>query len=175
MIKGSSPGNAEVFLDNNRIAIIKKEGNTTFKLITEDNHEWLITRKVHGEIRPFSISIIEQIKDGNDNSNQEVFTVREHLFKNNGKFYMFINHPEGRHWNEYLGGPRHISRLDNFPYSDLMEIDHQIKHKLRRYRGISVGEASGLGIYEHRVKIKEELKDVGLLTAVSSYILYSTT
>ncbi len=175
VIKGKSAGNADVFLGNNKIAFIKNDVNEDFKLVIDYKHQWLITRKVHGEIRPFSISIINQSKDNKGIINQEVFTVREHIFKNNDKFYMFTNHPEGRHWNEYLSGPRHISRLDNFPYSDLTELDHQIKHQSRRYRGISVGEASGLGMYGHRVKIKEELKDIGLFTAVSSFILYSTT
>jgi hypothetical protein len=43
---------------------------------------------------------------------------------------MLTNHPEGKHWNEYLSGARYISRLDNFPYSDLADLDHHIKHEL---------------------------------------------
>lgn len=173
LIKGSKPGFAEVFLDNKKIAIIKNAENANFKLVKTDAHEWLITRKVHGEILPFSISIIDQNKGDKEFVDQQVFTVREHLFKNNNNFYMFTNHPEGRHWNEYLSGPRHISRLDNFPYTDLKQMDHHIKHKLKRYRGVSVGEASGLGIREHRVKIQKDLSEIGLFVAVSSYLLYS--
>jgi hypothetical protein len=37
-----------------------------------------------------------------------------------------------------------IARLDNFPYSDLTELDHNLKDRLRRYRGVPIGEASGL-------------------------------
>ena len=55
-----------------------------------------------------------------------VLTIIEHLFKYRGKFYMLTNHPEGKHWNEYLSGIRYISRLDNFPYSDLTDLDHHI-------------------------------------------------
>ena len=87
---------------------------------------------------------------------------------------MLTNHPEGKHWNEYLSGPRHISRLDNFPYTELAELDHHIHHKLRRFRGIPVGEASGLGIDGHHVRVDKELEDIGLLIAASSYLLYAT-
>jgi hypothetical protein len=127
---------------------------------------------VHGEFRPFSISVLNQNED--NDINKEVLTIREHLFKHGGKFYMLTNHPEGKHWNEYLSGPRYISRLDNFPYSDLKEIDHHIKHKLRRFRGVQVGEVSGLGLQGHHVKVDKELEVIGLLIAASSYLIYST-
>ena len=116
---------------------------------------------------------LEQIK-GKDDANREVLTIREHLFKHREKFYMLTNHPEGKHWNEYLSGPRHISRLDNFPYTELAELDHHIRHRLRRFRGIPVGEASGLGIDGHHVRVDKELEDIGLLIAASSYLLYAT-
>jgi hypothetical protein len=87
---------------------------------------------------------------------------------------MLTNHPEGRHWNEYLQGPRYISRLDNFPYSDLTDLDDHIRHRLRRFRGVPVGEASGLGLHSHHVKVDKELEDIGLFLAASSYLIYST-
>jgi hypothetical protein len=87
---------------------------------------------------------------------------------------MLTNHPEGKHWNEYLSGTRYISRLDNFPYSDLTDIDHHIKHELLRFRGVPVGEVSGLGIQGHHVKVEKELEVIGLLIAASSYLIYST-
>ena len=83
---------------------------------------------------------------------------------------MLTNHSEVRHWNNYISGPRYISRLDNFPYSDLTELDHNLKHRLRRFRGIRVGEASGLGTHSHHVKA-----GIGLfIAAASSYLIYST-
>ena len=83
---------------------------------------------------------------------------------------MLTNHSEGRHWNNYISGPRYISRLDNFLYSDLRELDHNLKHRLRRFRGIPVGEASGLGTHSHHVKA-----GIGLfVAAASSYLIYST-
>ena len=87
---------------------------------------------------------------------------------------MLTNHPEGKHWNEYLSGFRHISRLDNFPYSDLTNIDQHIKHELLGFRGVPVGEISGLGIQGHHVKVDKELEDIGLLIAARSYLIYST-
>jgi hypothetical protein len=53
------------------------------------------------EFRPFSISILDQNKGDKGTGGQEVFTIREHLFKHKGRFYMLTNHPEGRHWNDY--------------------------------------------------------------------------
>ena len=179
IVVGPRPWEARIFLDSNdgeQIAEIKKgDDQKSFKLIrNKDGHEWTLTKKVHGEFRPFSISVINQSKDNRGNINNEVLTIREHLFKYRGKFYMLTNHPEGKHWNEYLSGPRYISRLDNFPYSDLTELDHHIKHKLRRFRGVPVGEVSGLGIHGHHVKVGKELEDIGLLIAASSYLIYST-
>jgi hypothetical protein len=68
---------------------------------------------------------------------------------------MLTNHPEGKHWNEYLSGIRYISRLDNLPYSDLTDIDHHIKHELLRFRGVPVREVSGLGINGHHICFPE--------------------
>lgn len=173
VIKGSKPREAKIFLNGEQIAEIKKGENLTFKLICTDDHEWLLTQKVHGEFRPFSISILEQNKGGKG-VGAEVLTIREHLFKYRGQFYMLTNHPEGRHWNEYLRGPRYISRLDNFPYPDLTDLDDHIRHRLRRFRGVPVGEASGLGLHSHHVKVDKELEDIGLFIAASSYLIYSS-
>jgi hypothetical protein len=174
VIRGPRPGEAKIFLDDEEIAKIKNgEDRKSFKLISKDGSRWILTNNIHGEFRPFSITVLEQIK-GKDDASREVLTIREHLFKHREKFYMLTNHPEGKHWNEYLSGPRYISRLDNFPYSELAELDHHIRHRLRRFRGIPVGEASGLGIDGHHVRVNKELEDIGLLIAASSYLLYST-
>jgi hypothetical protein len=177
VIIGPRPWEAKIFLDHDHgeeIAEIKKgEDQKSFKLIKKnDGHEWTLTKKVHGGFRPFSISVLNQNEDSD--INKEVLTIREHLFKHDGKFYMLTNHPEGKHWNEYLSGIRHISRLDNFPYSDLKEIDHNTKHELLRFRGVPVGEVSGLGIQGHHVKVDKELEVIGLQIAASSYLIYST-
>jgi hypothetical protein len=173
VIKGAKPWEAKIFADNEEIAEINRGEHSAFKLITTDGREWTITNRVHGEVRPFSLTVLQVKNKAKEDSNQ-VLTIREHLFKYKGKFYMFTNHPEGRPWHEYLRGPRYISRLDNFPYSDLTEFDHHIRHKLKRFRGVQVGEASGFGIQGHRVKVDKELEDIGLLIAACSYLLYST-
>jgi len=174
IINGPKPGQAKIISEGEEVAEIKKgEDQRNFKLIAKDGAEWTLTKNLHGEFRPFSISVLEQNKE-KEEADREVLTIREHLFKHGGKFYMLTNHPEGKHWNDYLSGPRYISRLDNFPYSDLAELDHHIRHRLRRYRGVQVGEASGLGIHGHHVKVDRELEDIGLLLAASSYLLYST-
>jgi hypothetical protein len=179
LVVGPRPWEAKIFLDGEggeEIAEIKKgEDQKSFKLIRKkDGHKWILTKNVHGEFRPFSMSVLDQNEHNGCGIDKNVLTIREHLFKHRGKFYMLTNHPEGKHWNEYLSGIRYISRLDNFPYSDLTDLDYQIKHKLRRFRGVPVGEVSGLGIQGHHVKVEKELEDIGLLIAASSYLIYST-
>jgi hypothetical protein len=56
----------------------------------------------------------------------------------------------------------------------MQELDYHIKHLLRRFRDLPVGEASGLGIDGHHVRIDKELEDIALLVATSSYLLYSS-
>jgi hypothetical protein len=179
VIIGPRAWEAKIFLApdlGEEIAEVKKgEDQKSFKLIRKkDGHVWILSKKVHGEFRPFSISVIDQNANNTNKNKREDLTIREHLFKYRGKFYMLTNHPEGKHWNDYLSGPRYISRLDNFPHSDLEEIDHHIKHKLRRFRGVPVGEVSGLGLDGHHVKVDKELEDIGLLVAASSYLIYAT-
>jgi hypothetical protein len=183
VVKGPKPWEAKVFLGEEggkeEIAEIKKgDDQKSFKLLAKDGREWILTKNVHGKFRPFSLTVLEkQNKGENRDANREVLTIIEHIFKHGDKFYMLTNHPEGKHWNEYLSGPRYISRLDNFPYSDMQELDYHIKHKLRRFRGVPVGEASGLGIHDdgHHVRVNDnELEDISLLIAASSYLLYST-
>src|SRR5215831_2043757 len=169
-IRNPKPREAIIALNEKQIAKITKEDNLTFKLVREeDGREWIFSSKVHGEFRPFSLSISEVI----NGKVTEALIIREHLFKYNDKFYMLTNHPEGKSWNEYLISPRYISRLDNFPYKDLLDIDHHTRQRIKRYRGIPVGEASGLGKSTHSVKVSNELEEIGLIIAAASYVLYS--
>jgi hypothetical protein len=174
LITGTTPWEADIFSGGKKIAEIRKGKDQAFRLIDKRNsHEWILTNKVHGEIRPFSISIFEQ-EGGKKEPGREVLTIRDHLFKYRDKIYMLTNHPEGRPWQEYLSGPRYISRLDNFPYTDIAEIDNHTKHRLRRFRGVPVGKATGLGIHDgHRVKVDKELDDIGLFIASASFLIYS--
>jgi hypothetical protein len=163
------PLGAKIFSNNYEIAEIKKGPELSFILQNRAGDKWDLSSKVHGKIRPFSLSV----HDVSRNESREVLTIKDHLFKHNDRFYMFMNHPEGRPLHEYLQSHRYICRLVNFPYADLADIEHHGKHRLRRYRGVPVGELSGLGIHGHNVKVSKELHDIGLLVAASSYLLYS--
>jgi hypothetical protein len=193
--KGSRQPDAIIFSGNEKIAEIKKEKNrNSFRLVSlKDGLEWLLANDVHGEPRPFSFSIrrvpTADQQDEHDKSDteasrkdNEVFVVREQIFKHNGNFYMLAGHPQGRDWNEHIhSAVRYINRLDDFDVGDdldLSQVDYQdrdLRDKIKRLRGIAVGEASGLGIEDqgHHVRIDEELADVGLFIAAISYLIYA--
>jgi hypothetical protein len=190
--KGPTHWDARIFSKNGEeIATITKGEGVEFKLISrKDNLEWVLTNKVDGQHRRFSFSVSEVEKKeekiaegrgtvGEDNA---LLTIQDNIFMHNGKFYMLANHPEGKSWHNYVNSPvRYISRLDNFPYSNVSEMDenrdHQnLRHKLKRFRGVPVGEASGLGTTPegHKVKVNEELDDIGLFIAATSYLMFAS-
>ena len=178
--KGPTEWEAKVFSeDGEEVAEIKKGEGPEFRMLSKkDEREWVLTNNIEGEHRRFSFSVVE-VEKSNDNA---LLIIRDNIFKHNGKFYMLANQPEGRSWQHHITSPvRYISRLDNFPYSDLSEMDeskhhHTLKQKLKRFRGIPVGEASGLGTTPegHRVKVNDELDDIGLFLAATSYLMYAT-
>jgi hypothetical protein len=190
--RGPTQWNARIFSENGEevAEIIKGEG-LELKLISQkDNREWVLTNKVDGEHRRFSFSVLEaKEKDakarerrGKEEEGNPLLIVRDSIFMHKGKFYMLANHPEGKSWPNYVNNPvRFISRLDNFPYSNVSEIDenkHQenLRHKLKRFRGVPVGEASGLGATPegHHVKVNDELDGIGLFLAATSYLMYAS-
>ena len=70
---GPRPWEAKIFLDHDHseeIAEIKKgEDQKSFKLIRKnDGHKWTLTKKLHGEFRPFSISVLNQNEDNDINN-----------------------------------------------------------------------------------------------------------
>ena len=149
--RGPTQWDARIFSKNGEevAEIIKGEG-LEFKLISQKgNREWVLTNKIHGEHRRFSFSVQEATeKDakagerrGKEEGGNPLLIVRDNIFMHKGKFYMLANHPEGKSWPNYVNNPvRFISRLDNFPYSNVSEIDenkHQenLRHKLKRFRG----------------------------------------
>ncbi len=191
--RGPTQWDARIFSENGEeiAEIIKGEG-LEFKLISQkDNRKWVLTNKVDGQHRRFSFSVREveakEVKTGErkgkeDEDDNALLIIRDTIFKHNGKFYMLANHPEGKSWHNYVNSPvRYISRLDNFPYPNVSEMDenkhHQdLRHKLKRFRGVPVGEASGLGtaLEGHRVKVNDELDDIGLFLAATSYLMYAS-
>lgn len=183
--KGPKQWEAKIFSGKNEIAKISREG-LDYKLVRQkDGLEWVLTNKVQGEHRPFSFTVRKSRQKNHGPSGngeklgEEVFAVRDQLFQHNGKFYMIANHPEDKTWNEHVyGSVKYIGRLDDFPYSDLSQVDHDhytLRDKIKRLRGKSVGQASGLGTDKqgHRVKLDSELDEVGLFIAVISYLLYA--
>jgi hypothetical protein len=178
---------AIIFSGKQEIAKIKKHEGFSFKLIRyKDKQVWILTNIVDGQRRPFSYAVRKAINNssrherGEIHGGEEVFVVREQLFKYKGKFYMLASHPEGKSWIDYVNSStRYISRLDNFAYTNLSDVDHghyTLRHKIKRLRGTSVGEASGLGQHEggHRVRLDNELADIGLFIATISYLLYAS-
>jgi hypothetical protein len=185
--KGPEKWEAKIFSGEDEIAKISRGEGLGFRLLRKkDGLEWLLTNKVQGEYRPFSFSVhrpgkkISGANDNYDKQGEEVFVVRNQLFKHNGKFYMLANHPEDKSWDEHLtGSVKYIGRLDDFPYSDYSEIDYQdymLRDKIKRLRGKAVGVASGLAIEQegHRVKLDNELDGVSLFIAAISYLLYAS-
>ena len=72
VIIGPRPWEAKIFLDHDygdEIAEIKKgEDQKSFNLIRKnDGLKWTLTKKVHGEFRPFSISVLNQSEDNDIN------------------------------------------------------------------------------------------------------------
>lgn len=185
--KSPKESEAIIYLGKDRIAKIEKNEGFTFKLITyKDKQEWVLSNLVHGQRRPFSYAVLRTIQkipdDGGKEiqTGQEVFVVREQLFKHNGKFYMLASHPEGKSWEDYVNSStRYVSRLDSFPYSNLSDIDHEhykLRHKIKRFRGTPVGEATGLAQDEggHHLRLDNELDEIGLFIAAISYLLYAS-
>jgi hypothetical protein len=185
--KKRNESEAIIFLGKEVIAKIKKDEGFTFKLVSfRDKQEWVLSNIVDGQRRPFSYAVRKTIESNTTReinkpqASEEVFIVREQLFRHKGKFYMLASHPEGKSWKDYIhSSTRYVSRLDNFPYSNLADVDHghyTLRHKIKRLRGTSVGEAKGLGQEEqgHRVRLDKELEDIGLFIAAISYLLYAS-
>jgi hypothetical protein len=184
----SKQWNAKILSNNEIIAEVKKGEGPDFRLIQpQDGREWVLTNKIDKEHRRFSFSVrnIENKKQGN--GGDTVFTVLDHIFKHNGKYYMLACNPQGKLWQEYVDANiRYICRLDNFPFPDMTEggagsedgglQHHDLRQKQKRFRGVPVGETSGLAIEElgHRVKVDKELEDVGLFLAAISYLMHAS-
>lgn len=167
-----NPLEAIIFHNNVKVGEIKVRDDFSVFLIDKGGNKWILDKKVYEEVRPFSIEVT---KDEGGIKSDVVFTILEHLFKHKNSFYMLTNHPEGKKWSDSLTGPKYIGRLDNFPFSELREIDQITLRKLRRfYRGAMVGEITCSDIHDIVIKINDELIEIGLILAACSYVLYSS-
>lgn len=152
-----------------KVATLRSEGDLLFRLESTAAQAWELNPRVHGEIRPFSMAVT-----ASDSSDEPVLTIRNRVFFHNGRAYILTAIPADVHPAEHALGKRHISRLDNFPFSRLEDVDLQTWGRLRRHRGVSVGTIEGLGVDEFRVALSQELEDVGIPLSATSYLLYST-
>ncbi len=173
---------------------IFREPDGSFSLITNEPkpRKLSFSHRVDGEIRPFSMIVTEtsyeeeEEKSGKKVAEPEahlrvILKIRDRMFFHNGKMYIISNVPEGKPTQHFLSGPKFISRLNGFPYSDLSMIDAITRSRAeRRLRGTHVGEISGIGhIGEgYRITIDEVedegLKDIALPLAVASFLLNTT-
>jgi hypothetical protein len=171
-----NPLRTKIYIGDEEIAEIQVRGDLTHILTAKNGDTWTLDARVHGEIRPFSMTVSQPIphEPSHAASGTTVLTIRDHLFLHRGRFYLLGCAPEGRPLGEFLVGKRYICRLDNFPFLDLTEIDHETRSRLRRFRGPQVGELEGLGKGGHRVRLSDELEDIGLPLSASCYLLYST-
>lgn len=150
------------------VATLRGEGDLLFRLEGAAREEWVLSPRVHGEVRPFSMVVTASGRS------EPVLTIRNHVFFHNGQAYMLTAIPADVHPAEHTLGKRHVNRLDKFPFSRLEDIDLQTWGRLRLNRGVSVGTIDGLGADEFCVALSQELQDVGLPLSAASYLLYST-
>jgi hypothetical protein len=177
----SEAKNARILRDDKEKATLKKiEGSGLYELETcdEPGESWILTNKLDGRIKPFSIACNRANRDGSlfTASEQPFLKIKDHIFSHKSKFYSIgealpARAPPG----DFLKGARFVLRLVNFPFVLLDEIDAETKHQLKKFRGIPVAEIYGLGAEGFHLKIYgDELEDIGLQLTASAYILYTT-
>jgi hypothetical protein len=146
--------------------------------IKEDGRNLKFSKRVDGEVRPFSMIVIDQSSEGSEQTGDPVLKIRDRLFFHRGKMYIISNVPEGKHAGHYQSGPKFISRLDNFPFSDPSSVDPlTLSRAERRLRGVRAGEIHGTGLSEsgHRVSIEDgNLADIALPVSVASFLMNTT-
>ena len=171
LIKSADRSHTEASISSNSVVVAKltREERGKARLVSLQGETWTLSQTVDGEIRPFSM-LVER-ETGN---NVVVLKIRDHLFAYNGKMYMLSNVPQGMSQHLALIGSKFISRLDGFPYEDPSSVDLETRNRLRRHRGVPVGQMSGIGASGQIVKIEKELEGVGLPLAASAFLLYTT-
>ena len=173
----SEPNLAKILRDQQEKASLEKVSNGLFKLKgTTESQTWILTSKVDGKIRPFSIACYVSEKPDEPESGELCLKIKDHIFSHDNKFYSVGGAiPEGISPRDCIIGTRYICRLVNFPFSHIDDIDEETKHQLKRHRGVAVGEIHGLGADGYHVSLyQDELTDIGLQLTASTYLLYTT-
>lgn len=169
--ESGSPGQVSVKSEGRQVGEIRPEDAKTYTLNASDGRSWTLSPRVHGEVRPFSMTVA---RAEGGRTGDAILTIRNHLFLHGRRFYLVGGIPRERAARDFLHGTRFICRLDNFPFSNLVDVDHETWSRLRRFRGEPVGEFEGLGKGGHTVKIAAELSEIGLPLAAACYMLYSS-
>jgi hypothetical protein len=179
----SDPSSAKIVENQNERGTLEKIGNGVFALREkgERDRNWILSVKVDGELRPFSMACYEsgakpvEVQQG-EQSGKLTLKIRDHIFSHNNNFYSIGEAvPEGASPKDFLSGTKYICRLVNFPFSHVDHVDSQTKHQLKRHRGVAVGEIGGLGAEGYHLKLYEdELSDIGLQLAASTYLIYTS-
>jgi hypothetical protein len=172
-----SRADASISLDQREAGRLHVEGKGMFTLLGNETQSWTLCNKEDGEVRPFSMIVVSGIDKNlalNVREEEYVLKIKDNLFEHNGSFYSLGGIPEGRPAKAHLMGSKIICRLVNFPFSQIEQVDQETKHQLKRYRGIYAGEFYGLGSSGFHVKLENDLDDIGLPLAASSYLICST-
>ena len=132
----------KIAFGNGQIAELRNLGNELYNL-SYRNQKWLLSKKVDGEVRPFSIVVFRTESD--DLGGEEVLKIKDHIFFHRGNFYILGGIPQGGIPKDHLSGSKYVCRLTNFPFSHPDQVDAGTKNRLKRHRGVPVGEFFGLG------------------------------
>lgn len=163
---------ASILLGNQEKARLEKVERTRYKL-SNGKQNWLLSKRVDGEIRPFSVVVFETGAKV-DSRGAEVLKIKDHLFLYQNIFYMLGGIPESSPPREHLQGSKFICRLTNFPYFSHDHVDAETKNRLKRLRGKVVGEIFGLGSNGFHVKLEKEFSGIELPLTASAYLIYSS-
>lgn len=160
-------------LGNREQATLEKVESSRYKL-TQGYQSWLLSKRVDGEIRPFSMFVLKTNGRQSGEETNEVLKIKDHLFLHNGNFYMIGGVPESRPPKDHLVGAKFITRLTKFPFTHHDDIDLETRSRLKRHRGKVVGEIYGLGSKGFHAKIEKELNEIGFPLTASAYLIYSS-
>ena len=152
----------------NQIAEMLKSNDREFVLRSKIGLNLVVSRIVDGELRPFSLTFRSV------DENKEVLKIKHHVFFHHNSMYLLAGLPEGRLPSSHVQGARFICRLDHLDYCSHSEIDVETWNKLRKHRGVEVGEFIGLGQRGHKVILQDELSDIALPVSVACYLVYSS-
>ncbi|MDA4130270.1 MAG: hypothetical protein OK457_05830 [Thaumarchaeota archaeon] len=168
-------------------ANLKKMGRGIYELREvggEINRVWTLTNNVDGERRPFSMFCFlakkfthgdEAVSTGMLNGRLNL-KIRNHIFFHGNNFYSIGEvRPDGTLSKDSFSGPKYITRLVNFPFSHIDQVDEATMHQLKKHRGVAVGEIYGLGKNGYHLELyQDELAEVGLQLTASTYLMYTT-